>query len=307
MGATGPMSGRGSALRRALAMAGALCLAVCVGGGAMARDGSPPGAAIEVVDDRGRSIRLAAPARRTETVCALDACDRLVGVDRSSNWPLSIALLPRLGGMEDTVIERVVALRPDLVLAAASTRAVERMESLGLTVVALEPKGYADTRRVIGVVAQLVGRDAEGAAVWAGIEARIEAAARRVPASMRGTRVYVEVSDAPHAAGEASFIGETLRRLGLGNIVPASLGPFPQLNPEFVVRAAPELIIASERGLASIRTRPGWADVPAVRTHRLCGFDGPRYDTLVRPGPRLGEAAELLADCTARGTGGPAR
>jgi len=309
------MSGRGSALRRALAMAGALCLAVCVGGGAMARDGSPPGAAIEVVDDRGRSIRLAAPARRivtllpslTETVCALDACDRLVGVDRSSNWPLSIALLPRLGGMEDTVIERVVALRPDLVLAAASTRAVERMESLGLTVVALEPKGYADTRRVIGVVAQLVGRDAEGAAVWAGIEARIEAAARRVPASMRGTRVYVEVSDAPHAAGEASFIGETLRRLGLGNIVPASLGPFPQLNPEFVVRAAPELIIASERGLASIRARPGWAEVPAVRTHRLCGFDGPRYDTLVRPGPRLGEAAELLADCAVRGAGGPAR
>ena len=309
------MIARGTALLRALALAGAVCVTVCAAGSAVARGGGPPGAPVEVVDDRGRSIRLSGPARRivtllpslTETVCALDACDRLVGVDRSSNWPLSIAMLPRLGGMEDTVIERVVALRPDVVLAAASTRAVERMESLGLKVVALEPKGYAETRRVIGVVARLVGHDAEGEALWARIEARVQTAATRVPASMRGARVYFEVSEAPHAAGESSFIGETLRRLGLDNIVPAALGPFPQLNPEFVVRAAPELIIASERGLASIRTRPGWADMPAVRTARRCGFDGPRYDVLVRPGPRLGEAAELLADCTARVAGGATR
>jgi ABC-type Fe3+-hydroxamate transport system substrate-binding protein len=55
----------------------------------------------------------------------------------------------------------------------------------------------------------------------------------------RGQSVYFEVASVPFAAGEASFIGELLARLGLGNIVPAAMGPFPQLSPEFVLRAQP--------------------------------------------------------------------
>lgn len=262
-------------------------------------------APITVLDDRGRRVTLEGPARRivsllpslTETVCALDACGRLVGVDRSSNWPASIAALPRLGGLEDTQIERIVALRPDLVLAASSSRAIERLESLGIRVLALEPKGFEDTRRVLRAVAQALGRPGDGDALWARIDARIAAAAARVPASARGLRTYFEVSETPHAASEGSFVGETLARLGLRNVVPASLGPFPQLNPEFVVRAAPELVIGSARAIAAMAARPGWAALPALRERRACALEPERYEPIVRPGPRLGEAAEILADC----------
>ncbi len=267
--------------------------------------GAPAAAPGVIVDDRGRAVTLAHPPRRivtmlpslTETVCALQACDRLVGVDRASDWPPQAAALPRIGGLEDTSIERVVALRPDLVLAPRSSRAIGRLEALGVTVIALEPEGFEQTRRMLTTVAAALGRPGEADALWASIEARIDAAAARVPATLRGARTYVEVSEAPHAAGEASFVGETLARMGLRNVVPAALGPFPQLGPEFVVRADPSIVIASRRALETMPARPGWAAIDALREGRTCGLTPQRWDVLVRPGPRLGEAAETIADC----------
>jgi iron complex transport system substrate-binding protein len=264
-------------------------------------------APIVVVDDRGRSVELPAAPQRvisllpslTETVCALQACGRLVGTDRFSNWPAGVRALPKLGGLEDTQIERIVALRPDLVLAAGSSRAIDRLEALGLSVVTLEPKSLQDTERVIQQVALSLGDAAAGPALWRAMQQRIDAAAARVPASLRGQRGYLEVASAPYAAGESSFIGETLARLGMGNAVPASLGPFPKLNPEFVVRAQPDIVIATTRAVAEMPARPGWSTLRALRDRRQCGFASEPWDTLVRPGPRLADAAELLADCLA--------
>ena len=150
---------------------------------------------------------------------------------------------------------------------------------------------------MLRAVAQVLGRPQDGDALWARIDARIAAAAARVPAPMRGLRAYFEVSEAPHAASEGSFVGETLARLGLRNVVPASPGPFPQLTPEFIVRAAPELVFGSARAVAAMPARPGWAALPALRDRRACAIEPARYEAVVRPGPRLGEAAELLADC----------
>jgi iron complex transport system substrate-binding protein len=270
--------------------------------------GLPAAAAITLTDDRGHQTTLARPAQRvvsllpslTESVCALQACDRLVGVDRFSNWPAQVQALPQLGGLEDTTIERLVRLKPDLVLAAVSARALGRLEALGLTVLALEPRNLADTRRVLELLAQALGRPGDGERLWSRIDQRLVDAAARVPARLRGQAVYFEVSSAPYAAGEASFVGEVLARLALGNVVPASMGPFPKLNPEFVLRARPGIVMASARGLASMPDRPGWATLPALRDGRSCGFPEARYDVLVRPGPRLAEAAELIADCLVR-------
>lgn len=263
--------------------------------------------AVQVTDDRGKAVALPAPPQRvvtllpslTETVCALGACARLVGTDRFSNWPDPVAALPKLGGLEDAQLERIVALKPDVVLAAASARVVDRLEALGVRVLALEPRSLADTRRVIGKVAAVLGTPDAADPLWAGIEARMQAAAARVPTSLRGKRVYFEVASAPYAAGEASFIGETLAKLGLANAVPAALGPFPKLNPEYVVRAQPDIVMASERNLAEMGKRPGWSTLVALRDGRQCGFATARYEVLIRPGPRLGEAAEALADCLA--------
>ncbi len=262
-------------------------------------------APVTLRDDRGVSVTFAAPPARivsllpslTETLCALQACSRLVGVDRYSNWPDSVNTLPRLGGLEDAQIERIVALKPDVVVLASSARVVDRLEAMGVKVLTLEPKSHADTRRVLHTVAALLGQPEAGDALWQGIEARIRLARDRVPKGWRGQRVYFEVGTGPYAAGESSFIGETLAKLGLANVAPASLGPFPKLNPEFVIRADPDLMMAPSADLAEMPKRPGWGALHALRQGRQCGFDSVRYDMLVRPGPRMGEAAEAISDC----------
>jgi iron complex transport system substrate-binding protein len=114
---------------------------------------------------------------------------------------------------------------------------------------------------------------------------------------LKATRVYFEVNSGPYAASESSFIGETLKRLGVQNITPASLGPFPQLNPEFVVRADPDLIMIGDNNLADVVRRPGWAGLRAIRAHRVCAFSPQQSDMLVRPGPRMAEGARLMAQC----------
>lgn len=260
-----------------------------------------------LIDDRGVQVRFERPPMRivsllpslTETVCELGACARLVGTDRFSNWPAAALKLPKLGGLEDSQIERLYALKPDLVLAAKSARVLDRLEALGLRVMALEPQSLQDTRRTVGVVAALLGVPEAGTALLARIESRTQAAAARIPASWRGARVYFEVAAVPFAAGEVSFIGELLTQLGLGHAVPAALGPFPKLNPEYVVRAKPELIMASRDNVASMAKRPGWSKLRALAAGHVCAFDNARYEVLVRPGPRLAEAAEVIADCVA--------
>jgi iron complex transport system substrate-binding protein len=211
-----------------------------------------------------------------------------------------VTALPKLGGLDDAQIERIVALKPDLVLAAGSTRAIPRLENLGLRVLALEPRSLADTQRVIQQLALALGDPAAGDVLWQRIDARMRAAAERVPPAMRGQRVYVEVDTTPYAAGEASFVGETLARLGLGNSVPASLGPFPKLNPEYVLRAQPDIVMATAQAIAEMPRRPGWAGLHALRDGRTCGFATAQWDLLMRPGPRLADAAEQVADCLAR-------
>jgi iron complex transport system substrate-binding protein len=264
--------------------------------------------AIQVTDDRGVVVNLTQPPRRvvtllpslTETVCELGACSRLVGVDNFSNWPAQVAPLPHVGGLEDTNIEMIVGLQPDLVLLSASSRALVRLEGLGIRVVGLELKTLADMHRVLGKVGQLLDVP-DSDRVWSRLNTGIDEAARALPASLRGTTVYFEVGSGPYAASEASHIGEVLARLGAVNVVPRSLGSVPKLNPEFVVRADPQVIMISDRGAQTLGERPGWSRIRAVREGRVCALTSAQGDVIVRPGPRLAEAARIMVQCLQHG------
>lgn len=265
--------------------------------------------ATTVLDDRQQPVHIAKAPQRivsllpslTETVCTLGACQRLVGVDRYSNWPASVRAVPRVGGGLDPNIESIVALKPDLVLAAGSTRGADRLQALGLTVLRLEPRTHADVQRVLQVVGQALHVPAaESERAWRGIQSGVQAAVQSLSKQAHGQRVYVEVSPTPYGASEASFIGETLARMGMANILPAALGPFPQVNPEFVVRAQPDVIMAGDSSRASMAQRPAWAGLRAMQSQRLCVFSADDADTLVRAGPRMAEGARLMAACLNR-------
>ena len=269
--------------------------------------------AVTVLDDAQRKVEIAKPPQRivsllpslTETVCALGQCQRLVGVDRYSNWPESVKALPRMGGGIDPNIESIVAQKPDLVLLAGSTRGVERLQSLGVVVLQLEPRTHADAQRVLRTVAEALGLPrADADRVWREIDAGVQSAAQSLASQARQQRVYFEVSPTPYGASESSFIGETLQRMGVRNILPGSLGPFPQINPEFVVRAQPDVIMAGDSSRTSMLQRPGWPQMRAVREDRLCVFAPEQADVAVRAGPRMAEGARLMAQCLNRVAGG---
>ena len=265
---------------------------------------SPAARALTVTDDLGVSVSFEQAPQRiisllpslTETVCALGHCHRLVGVDRDSDYPPQVRDLPQLGGGLDPDIEAIVALRPDVVLAAASPAIGERLRRLGVKVVAMTPASHADVQRVLLKTGRLLAT-ADAHKVWRAMQAGVDAAAQSLPPSSRGMRVYFEVNQGPYAASEASFIGETLSRLGVKNIVPAALGAFPKLNPEYVVRANPDLIMIGQSNPQSLARRPGWLQIRAVREQRVCTFTPQQANILVRPGPRMGEAARLMAAC----------
>ena len=265
-----------------------------------------PAQALQLVDDRGVTVTFAVSPQRivsllpslTETVCELGQCNRLVGVDRYSNYPAQVRSLPQTGGGIDPNIEAIVALRPDAVLMARSSRGVQRLEALGVKVVALEPRTSLDAQRVMGKIGQLL-EVADAQKIWRAIDAGVSAAAQSLPPSARNARVYYEVSVGGYAAGTTSFIGETLQRLGVKNIIAPELGPFPRVNPEYVVRANPDLIMIASRNALGLDTRPGWVGIRAIREKRVCIFTPEDSDVLVRPGPRMAEAARLMAKCIA--------
>lgn len=261
-------------------------------------------AGLQVTDDRGVVVVLPQSPQRivsllpslTETVCELGQCHRLVGVDRYSNHPASVRALPKVGGGIDPNIEAIVALKPDVVLMATSSRGVQRLEALGLKVLAMEPKSSADAQRVMGKLGQLLGvPDADR--IWRAIDAGVMAAAQSLPPGARPLRVYYEVSAGGYAAGTQSFIGEMMARLGVQNILTPDLGPFPRINPEYVVRANPDLIMIGVRNVQGMEQRPGWRGMRALREQRVCVFTEAESDVLVRPGPRMAEAARVMARC----------
>ena len=261
-------------------------------------------APVTVTDDRGVAVVFDKPPQRvvsllpslTESVCALGKCGALVGIDRFSNWPKSIQGLPKLGGMGDVNIERIVQLKPDVVLLEKASPVIARLNGLGIRAFALDIKSMSDEERALQKLDVVFGTS-ESARVWNQIQKEIMRANKQLSLLQKNIRVYFEVNPAPFAAGRTSFIGEILTQLGLINIIPESLGSFPKINPEFVVQAKPEVILLSDSTTVDIQKRPGWSSVPAVSNNRICVFTSEQNDILVRPGPRMGEAALIISQC----------
>ena len=269
-----------------LAALGLACALVPAQGGAQGR-----------VDGHARIVTLTPSL--TEAVCALDRCGQLVATDRHSDWPARVQQLPKVGGLADAHIERIVALRPSLVLLGPRSRAGARLQELGVPVLMLEARTHAAVRRMLLALGDALGAPAQAAALVAQMDADLAAAAARMPAALRGRSVYVEISGAPHAASDQSFIGETVARLGLVNVVRSETAPFIKINPELLLRRPPDLIIGARATLAHLAERPGWSQLTAVRRQQVCLLDEERMNLLSRPGHRVGEAAHMLVDCLA--------
>jgi iron complex transport system substrate-binding protein len=273
--------------------------------------GPAPAAAPIVLTDAGhRELRFAEPPRRivsllpslTESVCELGECKRLVATDGFSNWPEYVRSLPKAGGLDDVEVEQVVQAKPDVVLMVHAPRVLDRLRSLGIVTFEFDSSTWPDIANNITTLGVLLGVPDRARRLNARIEQTVAdiAAQARSKLAGRSPLVYYEVDSGPYGAGPESFIGEELKRLGARNILTSDLGPFPKLNPEYVVRANPDVILISPGEAQSLAHRPGWAEIRAVREQRICSFTPEVRNTIVRPGPRIGTGLQALADCLIR-------
>ncbi len=273
---------------------------------------SSASAALTLRDDLQREVSIPRPAQRvitmlpslTEIVCALGACDRLVATDRFSNWPASVAGLPKAGDLDDASIELIVSLKPDLVLISSAQRISARLGELGVISFALNPQSLNDETRAVILTGQLLGVPEKAAALNATTGRRMQDIGAEAIRRRGGARpsVYFEIDRTPYAAGPQSYIGELLSRLGTRNIVGEALGLFPRLNSEYIVRHDPDIMFISPRDVAGLALRPGWSALRAVRERRICAFSPEIEATIMRPGPRVADGMQAMADCIERFT-----
>jgi len=261
---------------------------------------------LTVTDDLGRTVTLKAPPKRivtmlpsvTETVCALGACDRLVATDDYSDWPESVKRLPKAGGLYNPNPELIVSLRPDLVLVSRFGRLYETLERAGLTVYAVRTETYEDIFKTVRALGRLLGLSSEAERLVAQIQKEVYGEEARAAKAKGRPRVYYEIDPTPYTVGPESFIGVLIAKARGVNIVPRELGLFPKISPELVLERNPEVIVATYPGaLDTIRRRPGWDRVAAVRQGRICVYTGEEDNLLSRPGPRVAQGLRLLVDC----------
>ena len=260
-------------------------------------------AAVSAVDDSGHTIALPSPATRivslaphaTELLFAAGAGAKVVGVSEFSDHPQAAKRLPSVGGSMQLDLERIVALKPDLVVAwksGNSARQLARLRALGLTVFDSEPRGFADIASSLERLGTLAGR-AEGQAQAAKLRATVESLRQRY-AKRAKVAVFYQIWPSPlMTLNDAHFVSEAIRVCGGENVF-GRLGPLaPAVSREAVVKADPDVIfISDEREDAFDRWRE-FRQVKAVANGHLFRIDGGARN---RPGPRLADATITLCE-----------
>ena len=260
----------------------------------------------EFVDDLERTVRLPVLVNRvvslspaaTETLFAIGAGEKVVGVTKFADYPAEVVSLPRVGGFvtESLSLERIVELKPDLVISAGSLQIgiVEQLEQLEVPTIAFEPNSLDAIVLAVRRMGDAVGMRENADRVADQLLQRISAIEKRLEGVDRPA-VYYEVASKPlMAAGPKSFIGELLRRAGARNIFEATMDEYPFINPEEVVRQSPQIILVPDHpgAVNGVLTRNGWHLIEAVREKRVFTIN---EGIVSRAGPRIGDGLELIA------------
>lgn len=254
-------------------------------------------APVAVTDALGNHVRLPAPARRivslapsvTELVYAAGAGSRLVAVSAYSNWPVAARDLPRVGDAFRIDLERIVALKPDLVIGWASgTSPSERnaLKRLGLPLLLLAPRKLDDIPRALKLIGKLTGTSAVAQrSAHAFIQTRNRL--RSAYAGRRQLRVFYELSDLPlYTIGGPQIISQVIRLCGGRNVF-SNLGKLaPVVTRAAVLARKPQVILIGSyrRAEAALNRWRQWQWLPAVKHDNLFMVPG---DILGRATPRL--------------------
>ncbi len=262
-----------------------------------------------VTDDLGRQVQLDGIPQRivshvpsiTETLFALGLGDSVVGVSSFCNYPEEAKEKEIVGGYYTPNIEKIAALDPDLVFTDGYAADIEKLGSLGIPYMVLEPKDFDGLLANIELLGRITGTEDVASDLIADIEERIEAVVAAVADAPRLRVFYAfDATDIskPWTVGPGSFVHSLIGLAGGENVAAQSGEPWLQFSMESLVDADPEFILAdTSMGTAMVspeelRTAAGWKGTTAIRENRIGVIDG---DLINRHGPRLVDGLEAMA------------
>jgi len=276
-----------------------------------AQNGVPraiPSAFTEVTDETGRKVRVPEPVRRivslapslTESIYALGAEDRLVGVTEFCDYPAAAQSKPKVGGAVNPSLEQIVALRPDLVIVTKSLNRLETvsaLERLNISTYATDPRTVADILSSTARLGEVLGIPETGRTLTRDLQHRLTDLRARLAALPPRRVLFVVWTEPLISIGQKTFIADAIRYAGAVSVIDAGQD-WPQVNLEEALNLRPEfLVFASSHAESGLRDfnalveRPGWRDLEAVRNRRFAVIS----DAINRPAPRLISTIEDLA------------
>lgn len=261
------------------------------------------------VDDTGRTVSLPRPPQRiislapsvSENLFAIGAGGLVVGVTTADDYPPAVARLPRIGNFYQPLVEKIRALRPDLVVVESGTVHRADMDNLAnrlqAPVYAQNSRRFSDVARQLLRLGEMTGHAAQARPVAAAFSAKAARVARRIQ-GQRPVSVFVQIDlTALYAAGPGSFIDDLIRLAGGINVVRGS-NPFPLVSKEAVIAGDPAVYIFTVPAGPNVAlpspppVDPALREIAAVRNRRVYGINA---DLLSRPAPRLADGLTLLA------------
>jgi iron complex transport system substrate-binding protein len=260
-------------------------------------------------------LRTGAPVRRvvsvvpavTEMLFAIGAGPQVVAVSSYDNWPPEVRSLTRVGALLDPDIERILRLRPDLMVVYGSQLELRaKLDRAGIATFPYLLGGLDNLMATIRRLGPRVGHPGEAERVADGLQARFDAIRARV-AGRRRPRTLLVFGREPgtlraiDASGGVGFLSDIVALAGGDNAFGSEKRESVRVSTESILAAAPEVIIDLHYGHSLSPEqidgeRAAWnplSAVPAVRTGRVAILVG---DEFVVPGPRLADAAEAIAD-----------
>lgn len=261
--------------------------------------------AVEVVDDNGNTVKLTAPAERiislaphvTEQLFAIGAGGKIVGAVDYSDYPEQAKLIPRVGGYSRLDLERILALKPDLIVGWSSgnnAQQLERLEEMGMRVYRSEPRRLDDIAAGMLKLGELAGVTQQAEEQVVKFRHKVETL-REAAGGKPEQTVFYQIWNRPlMTVNGEHLINEVITLCGGKNIFAELPVLTPKVSEEAVIAANPEVIIASGMG----RERPEWLDewrrwpqMEAVKSERLYVIDP---SIIQRATPRLLEGAEVM-------------
>jgi iron complex transport system substrate-binding protein len=239
-----------------------------------------------------------APAN-TEILYALNLGDKIVGVTSYCNYPPQCKQKEKVGDFSNPNIEKIAALKPDLILATGLEQnpAVERLKKLGFKVYVIDPQNFNELFDGITRVGELTGTGTYAFILNQSIKARIAKLMQMITDRIdKPPKIFIEISVQPlMTASRNTFLDEMLNMLRAINVAGNLSRPYSQISEEFVIRQDPDYIILTGAQTGNyFLANKAWGETKAVQQKHL--IDDINPDLMLRPGPRLIDGLEQLAE-----------